>query len=80
MIDWRWTSQPLKFFGVHVSIVIFLPVLMFASKFLPMWIIGLCFVLYSVFLILCKRRDMDPIKYLISLEVRFIRRGQWLVR
>ncbi|MCV9909552.1 hypothetical protein OIV19_18285 [Brucella sp. HL-2] len=80
VVDWRWTSQPLSFYGVHISITAFFPLFLLSVHFFSIIMLSVFFVAYLVFLLRCKSRKMTPFEYAQMLFVRFVYRRRWGAR
>jgi hypothetical protein len=66
-IDWRWTAAPLTIFGLHYSVLLFVPLLLFSQ--LSWWVV-FAFGLYCGFLIWCRRKKLAPWSMIRFLIVR----------
>lgn len=80
-VDWRWTSQPLTFFGIHISITLFFPLFLICMHFSYLRILYvICLIAYVVFLFVCKSRKVTPLEYARMIVVRSVYRRQWGAR
>jgi hypothetical protein len=76
-IDWRWTSQPLTFFGLHGSV--FLTVIPIAVTW-GSWLSFVAAAGYIVFLWRCQRQQIRPMDAIRARVIRWRYGGRWLVR
>ena len=72
--DWRWTSSPLRFGGLHASLCLFFPLLIVTGlsryTFIAMG-------LYAAYLAYCRSSGMGPLQRLRWLRLKHLNKGQW---
>lgn len=80
-IDWRWTIKSIEFFGLHSSIALTIPAMMF-KLFLSgsAWSITVLSFCYLIYLIFCRRFKFGPLEFFEYLRCRFLYGLQWRVR
>jgi len=76
-IDWRWTAAPLTIFGLHYSVLVFMPLLLFSQ--LSWWVV-FAFGIYCAFLIWCRRKKLAPWSMVRFLIVRMHYGDRYRVR
>ncbi|MGN8096816.1 hypothetical protein [Methylobacterium sp. 22177] len=74
MLPWRWTAEPLRCGGMHGSIAIFFPLLIFTglSRYTFM-----ALGIYAVFLFYCARKKLTPQQMVKYWHTKFIEGGKW---
>lgn len=76
-IDWRWTAAPLTILGLHYSVLIFIPLLLFSQ--LSWWVV-IAFAVYSAFLAWCGNKKLAPWSMVRFLIVRLYYGDRYSVR
>lgn len=76
-IDWRWTSASLSILGLHYSVLIFLPLLLFSQ--LSWWVVIAC-AIYCSFLAWCRHKKLAPWAMVQFLIVRLHHGDRYSVR
>lgn len=89
-IDWRWTSQPLRFFfGIHLSALAAIPLMMMAviiksvsrsESMMAVKAIGLIGLLYLAFVLWAAAWKMTPLEFVKFCWIRYIYRFRWITR